>query len=226
MTSDPSGATALTAPNRMLEVNGRKLAYRTFGAGPHLVLCIRLRGTMDMWDPLFLDCLAQDFTVTVFDYSGLGYSTGTASYGKTEMAADVNDLVDGLKLGKVIIGGWSLGGFAALTFAARYPDKVTHVLAIGTMPPGLMVKPFEDIFFPTALKPTYTKEDQYVLFFEPNSARSRSLADASLARIAARTEVTDFDTPAEVFNQSVLASSDRSTSASSSAVKSCFSAPR
>ena len=35
------------------------------------------RHTMDNWDPLFLDCLAENFTVTVFDYSGLGYSTGT-----------------------------------------------------------------------------------------------------------------------------------------------------
>lgn len=211
MKPDRETARALTAPNRTIEARGRKLAYRTFGSGPNLVLCVRLRGTMDMWDPLFLDCLAQDFRVTVFDYSGLGYSTGTASYGKADMAADVNDLVDGLSLGKVIIGGWSLGGFAAQVFAALHPEKVSHVLAIGTMPPGLMVKPFEDIFFPTALKPSYTTEDQYVLFFEPNSARSRALADASLARIAARSDMLDLDTPAEVFNQSVLASSDPTT---------------
>jgi pimeloyl-ACP methyl ester carboxylesterase len=211
MKSATNAFTALTAPNMMFKVKGREIAYRTFGSGPNLVLCIRLRGTMDMWDPLFLDCLAQSFTVTVFDYAGLGYSSGTASYGKTEMAADVNDLVDGLGLGKVIIGGWSLGGFAALVFAALHPEKVTHVLAIATMPPGLMVKTFEDIFFPTALKPSYTVEDQYTLFFEPNSAKSRALADASLARIAARSEVLDFATPAEVFNQSVLATSDPTT---------------
>ena len=46
--------TALTAPNQIVEVDGRDLAYRTFGTGPNLVLCVRLRGTMDMWDPLFL----------------------------------------------------------------------------------------------------------------------------------------------------------------------------
>lgn len=203
--------TALSAPNRTVDVNGRSLAYRTFGAGPHLVLCIRLRGTMDSWDPLFLDKLAEHFTVTVFDYSGLGYSTGQASYGKTDMAADVNDLVDALDLGRVIIGGWSLGGFAAMVFTALHPEKVSHLLAIGTMPPGLMVKPSEDLFFPTAMKPAYTAEDEYILFFEPNSARSRALADASLARIAERKDITDFPTPPEVFNNSVMASSDPST---------------
>jgi pimeloyl-ACP methyl ester carboxylesterase len=203
--------TALTAPNQTGEVDGRTIAYRSFGTGPNMVLCMRLRGTMDMWDPLFLDKLAENFTVTVFDYSGLGYSTGDASYGKMEMAKDVNDLVDALGFEKIIIGGWSLGGFGALVFTALYPEKVSHVLAIGTMPPGLMVKNFEDIFFPTAMKPTYSAEDEYVLFFEPNSARSRRLADASMARIAARDTVKDFPTPAEVFNNSVMASSDPTT---------------
>lgn len=199
--------TASTAPNRTVEVDGRTLAYRRFGSGPELVLCIRLRGTMDMWDPLFLDCLAEHFTVTTFDYSGLGYSTGTPSYGKTDMAKDVNDLVDALGLGKVVIGGWSLGGFAALVFAALHPDKVSHVLAIGTMPPGLMVKSSEQLFFATATKLDYSVEDEYILFFEPGSAQSRKLGDASMARIAAR-EVKDYPTPSEVFLTSLAASSD------------------
>jgi pimeloyl-ACP methyl ester carboxylesterase len=203
--------TALSAPNKSVEVDGRSIAYRSWGAGPDLVLCMRLRGTMDNWDPLFLDALAESFTVTIFDYSGLGYSTGEPSYAKKDMAKDVNDLVDALGFEKVVIGGWSLGGFAAQVFAATYPDKVSHVLAIGTMPPGLMVKPTEPIFFPTAMKPTYTNEDEYILFFEPNSARSRALADASIARIAEREDVTDYPTPAEVFNNSVMASSDPST---------------
>jgi len=211
MTTATDEVTALTAPNRTVDVDGRTLAYRTFGTGPNLVLCIRLRGTMDSWDPLFLDKLAEHFTVTVFDYSGLGYSTGQPSYGKTDMAKDVNDLVDALDLGRVIIGGWSLGGFAAMVFTALHPEKVSHLLAIGTMPPGLMVKPSEDLFFPTAMKPQYSVDDEYILFFEPNSARSRALGDASLARIAERTHVTDLATPAEVFNDSLIASTDPST---------------
>jgi pimeloyl-ACP methyl ester carboxylesterase len=199
---------ALTAANQFVEADGRRLAYRRFGTGPDLVLCVRLRATMDMWDPLFLDKLAESFTVTVFDYSGLGLSTGAPSYGKKDMAKDVNDLVEGLGLAKVIVGGWSLGGFAAQVYAAMYPEKVSHVLAIATMPPGLMVKPFEQLFFETAGKPTYSREDEHILFFEPNSARSRKLADASLARIAARKDVLDYPTPSDVFMNSVAASAD------------------
>jgi pimeloyl-ACP methyl ester carboxylesterase len=203
--------TALSAPNQLIEVAGRTLAYRTFGTGPHLVLCIRLRGTMDMWDPLFLDQLAANFTVTVFDYSGFGFSTGTPSYAKADMARDVNDLVEALDLGKVIIGGWSLGGFAATVFAATYPEKVSHLLAIATMPPGLMVKPSEPLFFEVATKPAYTAQDEYILFFEPASAKSRALGDASMARIAARREVMDLPASAETMNAAMWASSDPTT---------------
>ena len=199
---------ALSAPNLTVDVDGRTLAYRTFGTGPNLVLCIRLRGTMDAWDPLFLDLLAQNFTVTIFDYSGLGFSTGTPSYSKKAMAKDVNDLVDALGLGRVIIGGWSLGGFAAMVFAATHPEKVSHVLALATMPPGLMVKPSEELFFATATKPAYSAEDGYILFFEPNSAKSRALGDASMARTAARDAVLDYPTPSAVFHKSLEESSD------------------
>lgn len=200
--------TALTAPNLFAETGGRRLAYRRFGAGPDLVLCVRLRGTMDTWDPLFLDKLAENFTVTVFDYSGLGYSTGTPSYAKKDMARDIHDLVEALGYDKIVIGGWSLGGFAAQVFTTMYPERVSHCLAIGTMPPGPMVKPFERLFFETASKPVYSTEDEYILFFEPGSARSRALGDASLARIAARSRVKDLPTPAEVFMKSLAASSD------------------
>jgi pimeloyl-ACP methyl ester carboxylesterase len=203
--------TALTAPNQLIEAGGRTLAYRSFGTGPNLVLCLRLRGTMDNWDPLFLDCLAENFTVTVFDYSGLGYSTGTASYAKADMARDVNDLVETLGLGKVVIGGWSLGGFAAQVFAATYPEKVSHVLAIATMPPGLMVKPSEPLFFEIATKVSYTAEDEYILFFEPASAKSRALGDASLDRIAERRDVMDYPTPAETMTAAMWASNDPTT---------------
>lgn len=211
MTQVMERATALSAPNQLVEVGGRTLAFRTFGTGPNLVLCIRLRGTMDMWDPLFLDSLARSFTVTVFDYSGLGRSTGTPSYSKADMARDVNDLVDALDLGKIVIGGWSLGGFAAQVFAATYPEKVSHVLAIATMPPGLMVKPSEPLFFEVATKPDYSSEDEYILFFEPESARSRALGDASIARIAARRDVLDHPTPPEIMNAAMWASNDPST---------------
>lgn len=203
--------TALSAPNQFVEVGDHRIAYRRFGSGPELVLCVRFRGTMDVWDPLFLDLLAENFTVTIFDYRGLGGSTGKASYAKADMAQDVDDLVTALGIEKLIIAGWSLGGFAAQVFAATRPEKVSHVLAIGTMPPGLMSKSFEKLFFETAWMREYGTREEYILFFEPDSARSRTLADQSLARIAARSVVHDDPTDPQVFIDSVEANTDPST---------------
>lgn len=203
--------TALSAPNRFIETDGRRLAYRIFGRGPNLVLAVRFRGTMDVWDPLFLDSLAEHFTVTVFDYRGLGSSTGEASYAKLDMAQDILDLIDGLGFDKVILGGWSIGGHAVQVFTALHAERVSHVIAIGTMPPGLMVKPNEDLFYQIAWKAENSVEDEYILFFEPNSTTSLRLADASLARIAERNEVRSQVTPADVFLRSVEASADPTT---------------
>jgi pimeloyl-ACP methyl ester carboxylesterase len=76
-----SADTAATTPNRFLDIDGRRLAYRVLGEGKTILLCTRFRGTMDDWDPAFLDGLAANgMRVVIFDYTGLGLSTGGPSY--------------------------------------------------------------------------------------------------------------------------------------------------
>ncbi len=45
----------------------------------------------------------------MFDYSGMGQSTGEPTYQPASLARDAIDLIAALDLGKVIIGGWSVG---------------------------------------------------------------------------------------------------------------------
>jgi pimeloyl-ACP methyl ester carboxylesterase len=177
---------ARTAPTRFVERNGRRLAYRMIGDGPPLVLCLRLRGVLDVWDPAFLDALADSFTVITFDYSGLGQSTGTPTYDRVSLAGDALDLIDGLALDRVVIGGWSLGGIVAQVFTALHPERTSHGIYIGTVPPGAQPHQAEEIFLPTALKPDYDLTDEYILFFEPDSEKSRAAAALSHERIASR----------------------------------------
>jgi pimeloyl-ACP methyl ester carboxylesterase len=156
------------------------------GDGPPLVLCLRLRGVLDVWDPAFLDALADSFTVITFDYSGLGQSTGTPTYDRVSLAGDALDLIDGLALDRVVIGGWSLGGIVAQVFTALHPERTSHGIYIGTVPPGAQPHQAEEIFLPTALKPDYDLTDEYILFFEPDSEKSRAAAALSHERIASR----------------------------------------
>jgi pimeloyl-ACP methyl ester carboxylesterase len=182
-------ATAVTAPNQFVETNGRCLAYRSVGTGKPLVLCTRFRGNLDVWDPAFLDALAANgFRVITFDYSGLGLSTGVASYDPMEMAGDSRDLIDALGLEEVVIAGWSLGGLVVQVMVAHYPDRISHAVAIGCVPPGPNVKPAEQLFYDTALIPEYGFEEEVILFFEPRSQKSREAARCSVDRIAQRRE--------------------------------------
>lgn len=181
---------AVAAPTRWIERGGRRLAYRRIGAGTPLVLCTRFRGNLDAWDPAFLDALAaRGFDVITFDYSGLGLSTGARSYDPPVLAGDALDVIDGLGLDRVVLGGWSLGGIAAQVFLAMHPARVTSLVLIGTGPPGTtVVKDPEPVFFETASHADNPFEDEVVLFFEPASAASREAARRSHDRIAARVD--------------------------------------
>lgn len=181
-----AAASAVNAPTRYVTSNGRRLAYRSVGEGAPLVLCTRFRGNLDSWDPLFLDALAErGFRVITFDYSGLGLSTGEKTLNPFAWAKDAGDLIAALNLDKVVLLGWSLGGIAAQAALILFPGKISHLVLVGTTPPGPAVKLGEPLFYKVAAREN-NFEDEVILFFEPNSPASRAAARASHDRIAAR----------------------------------------
>jgi pimeloyl-ACP methyl ester carboxylesterase len=185
---------AVNAPTRLATVKaGREIAYRSVGHGPAFVLCNRFRGTLDTWDPAFIDGLARHFRVITFNFRGVGRSTGEPPATILAMAEDVIDLVEALKLGQVVLGGWSIGGLAAQTVATVKPELISHLVLIGTGPAGKTEHPIDPVFFEHAHKPVNDLADEYVLFFEPKSEPSLQAARLGHARIAQRK--ADLDTP-------------------------------
>lgn len=192
--------TAITAPTQFVSVkDGRQLAYRSIGRGPALVLCNRFRGTLDTWDPAFLDGLAAHYRVITFDFRGVGRSTGEPPATILAMASDAQELIAALNLGQVALGGWSIGGLAAQTVATVHPELVSHLILIGTGPAGKSEHPIDPVFFEYAHKPVNDLNDEYVLFFEPGSEASRKAAGLSHDRIAARTKDLDVPVPPAVW---------------------------
>jgi len=176
------------ASTQFAETGGRRLAYRRFGAGTPILLCVRFRGTMDAWDPAFLDGLvAQGLEVIVFDYSGLGQSTGSPTYAPAALAKDAIDLIRALELPQLILGGWSVGGIAAQIVFAQAPQLVSHLVLIATTPPGPLVKAGEPLFYDLAKRSNEAHEEFVQLFFEPKSAASREAAQRSGERLRERT---------------------------------------
>jgi len=185
-TASPSAATAKT---QYVNVAGNRIAYRLIGRGTPILLANRMRGTLDTWDPLFLDGLARAHTVVTFDYPGIGYSSGKLPDDMGQVATLINHLATALNLEKFAILGWSWGGFASQTLLLEHPGRVTHAILVGTNPPGKGQLPIEQLFLERAFKPVNDLADEEILFFEPKSETSRQAAKASRDRIYARPEV-------------------------------------
>lgn len=191
-------ASAVSAPNRFVEVGGRKLAYRSIGHGKPIVLAHRFRGVLDLWDPLFIDALAaQAFQVVTFDHSGMGLSTGERSYNPASMVKDAKDLINALGLKDVVIGGWSFGGIVAQIYLAMFGESVSHAVLISSTPPGKLVKPGEQLFYDLAAQGPATLDQYTTMFFEPKDAASRAASQRSFERIFARKNGRSPDVPAE-----------------------------
>lgn len=187
------------AETRFADLGDRKIAYRSYGKGKAVIFVNRFRGTLDTWDPLFVASMAEKFNVIVFDYSGIGSSTGSLAPDITVVAKDVKDLADALKLDSVVVLGWSYGGLVAQTVTLLYPNLVTHAVLVGTNPPGENKVPIEQAFFDAALKPLNDFDDEIVLFFEPKSESSRLAAKASHDRIHKKIAVDKIPSTMDVF---------------------------
>lgn len=187
-----------TAQTRFVEVSGRKLAYRSVGKGKPIVLCHRFRGVLGLWDPVFIDALADEgFQVITFDYSGLGASTGEKSYNPVSLAQDAKDLIDALELKDIVIAGWSIGGIVAQIYMAMFGSTISHVVLLATTPPGQLVKMSEQLFYDTAALPGINLEQFTTIFFEPADEKSRAASERSFQRIVTQKVDRSPDVPAD-----------------------------
>lgn len=192
---------ALTVETQYANIDNKKIAYRKFGNGTPIILANRFRGTLDTWDPLFLDLLAQNNTVVTFDYSGIGYSEGELPMDLHEVAAEVIKIADYLNIDKFIVGGWSYGGLIAQYTTFLYPARVLSTIVIGSNPMGKNEVPLSPLFLEKALIPDYDFEDIVVLFFEPKSEKSKIAAQASSERIAQRLDQSKVPATPEIFQR-------------------------
>ena len=111
MTATTAAFTAATAPTLTVDGAQASFAYRRFGAAsgqPPLVLCMRLRGSLDHWDPVFLDALAAEREVVIFDNVGTGRTTGPVPESLEDLADGAADFIAALGLTEVDLIGWSL----------------------------------------------------------------------------------------------------------------------
>jgi pimeloyl-ACP methyl ester carboxylesterase len=88
--------------------------------------------------------LAKHFTVIAVDLRGVGGSAATPDgYEAANLAADVHQLAQQLRLERPYIAGHDIGGMVAYAFARRYPTHVRGVMILDVPLPGL--EPWEEV---------------------------------------------------------------------------------
>jgi pimeloyl-ACP methyl ester carboxylesterase len=126
-----------------------RLAYRAFGSGRPVVLVQGLGGTMDAWDPRFLDAVArQGRRVVVFDNEGVGRSRlRSGELTIRRMGDDTAALIRKLRLRRPDVVAWSMGGMITQSLAVRHPRLVRRLVLMASAPgDGLATPPTQRAF--------------------------------------------------------------------------------
>jgi len=80
-----------TTPTQYIQAGDIHVAYRRFGkhGGTPLLLLNHFAANMDDWDPKVTNGLAEDRDVIIFDYTGVGNSSGETPSNIVALAKDV-----------------------------------------------------------------------------------------------------------------------------------------
>lgn len=108
-----------------IQVNNITLSYERFGSGGPLVLIHGYPLDHTIWNDV-IPLLKNDFDLILPDLRGFGQSTTVETpYAMSDMADDLAGLLDHLKIEKAMLAGHSMGGYVALAFAKKYPQRVS-----------------------------------------------------------------------------------------------------
>jgi len=175
-----------------VEAPSARFAYRRLGEpnGVPLVMAMRLRGTIDHWDPAFLDALSVNREVIIFDNRGINLSSGVPASSITEMADGLIEFTTALGLEHFDLFGWSMGGMVVATAALAHPESVGHLVFSGSTPGIIDGQPSaQPKVWQVAGRGANTDEDFLFLFY-PETDEGVSHGKKQLERLRTRLDVS------------------------------------
>ncbi|MHA2007310.1 MAG: alpha/beta fold hydrolase [Promethearchaeota archaeon] len=113
-------------------INGLNICYEILGEGDPLLLVHGFGSKKESWIAQFKP-LSEHFRVIRFDNRGAGKSDRPkGDYTMEVFADDIAGLIDYLKIDKIHIIGWSLGGMIVQNFVLKYPNRTNKMILINT----------------------------------------------------------------------------------------------
>ena len=127
--------------------DGVRLAYAKVGSGPPLVRSAHWMGHLEYdWElPIFRHSLlelAKSFTLVRYDARGNGLSdwdVGEISF--DAWVSDMETVVDAAGLDRFPLLGYSQGCALSIAYAAKHPDRISHLILYGGFATGINKRP-------------------------------------------------------------------------------------
>lgn len=115
-----------------IKINNIELAYERRGKGTPLVLLHGFPLDHHLWDDV-VPLLEDSFDLIIPDLRGFGESeTVDTPYTMEDYASDIAGLLDKLGIQKAAVVGHSMGGYVALAFVRRYPERVNGLALVSS----------------------------------------------------------------------------------------------
>lgn len=115
-----------------------KLFFRKTGSGSPLIILHGLYGSSDNWHSIAKH-LSEKYTVYTIDQRNHGHSEFANSHSYNDMRNDLAVFLDTQNIKKATILGHSMGGKAAMWFAAKYPQKVEKLIIADIAPKNYLL---------------------------------------------------------------------------------------
>jgi pimeloyl-ACP methyl ester carboxylesterase len=113
-------------------IHGSRMAYRTAGEGPAVLLIHGMAGSSETWQPI-IRLLARNHTVIAPDLLGHGDSAKPrGDYSLGAMASGIRDLLVALGHERVTVVGHSLGGGIAMQFIYQFPERCERLVLVSS----------------------------------------------------------------------------------------------
>jgi pimeloyl-ACP methyl ester carboxylesterase len=173
---------------------GVEIAWESRGEGDPVLLVMGLGGRAADWNDAFVDALARDRRVVLFDNRGTGTSSKPPPpYTLARMTEDAIAVLDAAKVARAHVVGFSMGGMIAQRLALDHGARVASLLLLSTHMGGARVVPPEREVWASFQAPTAGRPPADVVrdrvrmitapgFAEAHRDALEELVDIALAR--------------------------------------------